>query len=63
MGLLHHLMLRFNSEYGNSNEVERLQKMKPSLDAHWMPPMKKCKKVRDLVYSDRGIQAEEIAQE
>ena len=36
--------------------------MKPGLDAHWMPPTKKCKKVRDLVYSDRRIQVEEIAQ-
>ena len=27
---------------GNSNAVERLQKMKPGLDAHWMPPTKKC---------------------
>ena len=27
-----------------------------------MPPTKKCKKVRDLVYSDRRIQVEEIAQ-
>ena len=34
--------------------------MKPGLDAHWMPPTKKC--VRDLVYSDRRIQMEEIAQ-
>ena len=22
--------------------VERLQKMKPDLDSHWMPPTKKC---------------------
>ena len=36
--------------------------MKPGLDAHWMPPTKKCKKVWDLVYSDRRIQVEEIAQ-
>ena len=27
-----------------------------------MPPTKKCKKVRDLVYSDRRIQVKEIAQ-
>ena len=27
-----------------------------------MPSTKKCKKVRDLVYSDRRIQVEEIAQ-
>ena len=33
--------------------------MKPGLDAHWLPP---TKKVRDLVYSDRRIQVEEIAQ-
>ena len=32
-------------------------------EAHWMPPTKKmCKKVWDLVYSDRRIQVEEIAQ-
>ena len=37
--------------------------MKLGLGAHWMPPTKKCvKKVRDLVYSDRQIQVEEIAQ-
>ena len=37
--------------------------MKPGLDAHWIPPTKKmCKKVQDLVYSDRRIQVEEIAQ-
>ena len=42
MGLLHHLMLMLNSEYGNSDAVERLKKMKPGLDAHWMPPTKKC---------------------
>ena len=29
---------------GNSNAVERLKKMKPGLDAHWMPPTKKCVK-------------------
>ena len=32
--------------------------MKPGLDTHQMPP---CNKVRDLVYSDRRIEAEEIA--
>ena len=58
MGLLHHLMLRFNSGQGDSNVVEHLQKMKPGLDVHWIPQMK----VRDLVYSDRRIQVEEIAQ-
>ena len=42
MGLLHHLMLRINSELGNSNAVERLLKMKPGLNAHWMPLTKKC---------------------
>ena len=37
--------------------------MKPGLDAHWLPPIEEmCKKVRDLVYSDRRIQVEEIAQ-
>ena len=42
MGLLHHLMLRINSGMGNSNAAERLMKMNPGLDAHWMPPKKKC---------------------
>ena len=32
--------------------------MKPGLDAH---DEEMCKKVRDLVYSDRRIQVEEIA--
>ena len=40
--LLHHLMLRLNSESWNSNAVERLKKMKPDLDANWMPPTKEC---------------------
>ena len=35
------------------------EKTKPGLDAHQMPPM--CNKVRDLVYSDRRIKEEEIA--
>ena len=42
MSLLHHLMLRLSSGLGNSNAVERLYKMKPGLDAHWMPPTKEC---------------------
>ena len=33
--------------------------MKPDLDA---TDKEKCKKVRDLVYADRGIQVEETAQ-
>ena len=37
-----YLMLRFNSVQGNSNAVERFLKMKPGLDAYWMPPTKKC---------------------
>ena len=40
-GLLHHLMLRLNYGYGNSNGLEHLQKMKPGLDAHRMPLTKK----------------------
>ena len=36
--------------------------MKPGLDAHDATDEKMCKKVRDLVYSDRRIQVEEIAQ-
>ena len=39
--------------------VERLKKMKPGLYA---TEEEMCKKVRDLVYSDRRIQVEEIAQ-
>ena len=35
-------MIRLNSGLGNSNAVERLYKMKPGLDAHWMPSTKKC---------------------
>ena len=42
MGLLHHRMHKLNSGLGNSNAVERLWKTKPGLDAHQMPPMKKC---------------------
>ena len=37
-----HLELRLNSGYGNSNAVEHVQKMKPGLDDHWIPPTKKC---------------------
>ena len=37
--------------------------MKPGLDAYWMPTDDEmCKEVRDLEYSDRRIQMEEIAQ-
>ena len=61
MGFLHHLMLRLNTGKGDSNAAERLKKMKPGLDAHWMPHTKKSV-IRDLVYSDRRIQVEEIAQ-
>ena len=42
MGLLHHRMHKLNSGLGNSNVVEHLKKTKPGLDAHQMPPMKKC---------------------
>ena len=42
MGLLHHRMHKLNSGLGNSNAVERLKMTKPGLDAHQMPPMKKC---------------------
>ena len=42
MGLLHHRMHKLNSGLGNSNAVECLYKTKPGLDAHQMPPMKKC---------------------
>ena len=45
-GLLHHLKLRLNSGKGNSKAVERLKKMKPGLDAHWMPPTKCVRKFR-----------------
>ena len=58
MGLLHHLMLRLNSGQGDSNVVERLQTGCP-LDA---TEKEMCKKVRDLVYSYRQIEVEEIAQ-
>ena len=37
--------------------AEHLKKMKPGLDA---TDEEMCKKVQDLVYSDRGIQVEEI---
>ena len=62
MGLLHHLMLRLNSGQGNSNEVERLQKMKPGLDTHWMPTMKKSVRKFGIWYTLMQIQGEEIAQ-
>ena len=63
MGLLHHRMHKLNSGLGNSNAVKRLEKTKPGLDA---PPSDAideeiCNKVRDLVYSDRRIKGEEIA--
>ena len=44
---------------GESNAVDCFQKTKPGLDAHQKPPMKKC--VTDMVYSDRRIKVEEIA--
>ena len=42
MGLLHHRMHKLSSGLGNLNAVERLKKTKLGLDAHQMPPMKKC---------------------
>ena len=55
-------MLRLNSGSGNLNVVERLKKMKPGLDTHWMPPTKKCIGKFGLVYCGRRIQVEEIVQ-
>ena len=56
-------MHRLNSGYGNSNSVERLYEDEARsgrpLDA---TDEEKCKKVRDLVYSDRRIHVEELAQ-
>ena len=51
MSLLHHLMLRLSFGLGNSNAVERLEKMKPSLDAHWTPPTKKCVRKLGISYT------------
>ena len=51
MGLLHHLMLR--------TSLEHEARSGHPLDA---TNEEMCKKVRDLVYSDRRIQVEEIAQ-
>ena len=36
--------------------------MKPGLDAHYATDEEMCKKVGDLVYSDKWIQVEEIVQ-
>ena len=57
MGLLHHRMHKLNSGLVNSNVVERLEKTKPGLDGHQMPPMKKCV----TKYSDRRVKVEDIA--
>ena len=62
MGLLCHLMFRLNSGLGDSNGRTSLEDEARSgrpLDA---TDEEMCKKVRDLVYSDRRIQVEEIAQ-
>ena len=60
MGLLHHLMLKF--------WVEEFKRGRTSLEneaRHGCPldatDEEMCQKVRDLVYSDRRIQVEEIA--
>ena len=63
MGLLHHLMLRLNSglgefKRGRTSLEDEAMSGRP-LDA---TNKEKCKKVRDLVYSDWRIQVEEIAQ-
>ena len=76
MGLLYHLMLRLNSGEGNvpsyaqvkfwggefkhgRTSLEDEARSGRPLDA---TDEEMCKKVRDLVYSDRRIQVEEIAQ-
>ena len=60
MGLLHHLMLRLNSGFkcGRTSLEDEARSGRP-LDA---TDEEMCKKVRDLVYSGRRIQVEEIAQ-
>ena len=61
MGLLHHLMLRFwvgEFKRGRTSLEDEARSGRP-LDA---TDEEMCKKVRDLVYSDRQIQVEEIAQ-
>ena len=62
MGLLHHCMHKLNSGLGNSNAVEtsledETRSGRPS-DA---TDEEMCNKVRDLVYSDRRVKVEEIA--
>ena len=52
MGLLHHFMLRLNSGQGNSNSVEDEATSGGLLGA---TDEEMCKKVWDLVYSDRCI--------
>ena len=39
---------------GNSNAVERLREMKPDLDAHCMPPTKKCVRKFGIWYTLLG---------
>ena len=58
MGLLHHCMHKLNSGLGNSNAVEDETRSGRSTDA---TDEEMCNKVRDLVYSDRRIKVEEIA--
>ena len=56
--LLHHLMLRLGEFKRGSRSLEDCQSRRP-LDAN---DEEMCKTVRDLVYSDRRIQVEVIAQ-
>ena len=59
MGLLHHLILKLNSGLGSCGRtsLEHEARSGRPVDDKEM-----CNKVRDLVYSDRRIQVEEIAQ-
>ena len=36
---------------GPANAEERLKKMKPGLEAHWMPPTKKCVRKFEIWYT------------
>ena len=60
MGLLHHRMHKLNSGLGNSNAVEDETRSGRPSDA---TDEEMCNKLRDLVYSDRRIKVEEIANE
>ena len=61
MGLLHHRMHKLNSGLGNSNEAERLEDEIRSGRPSDATDEGMCNKVRDLVYSDRRIKVQEIA--